>query len=348
MSEQSLDPAEFAERLDAAFGAEPGHAGIDADLARGRRRLRRHRAGTSLAALAAVSAVAGVASVLPTSGTGASAGPASTATPSTQDVVAPLHAGRERARARRGQQAALRLDEDHGGAAADDLRSDRDPRRGDAAVAGRHPLGGVPVGQLPGRRRQEHPGDLPDRPSRSPSVVVDGVDAYAPRSESDPRLAATQTPPVPQFEVTCNVEQPEETAAWYREAAACPTYTLTWNDRRPAVVGHVGLTAPDGKELDADVRDGFVSLAYTGHDDARGSPPWSRAGRSPQAKRVTFYTAAGELLVDDRDPGHLPAGRQPLDRELPVAGLVAHRRPRMRERPGVRACAPRPTGNDGA
>ena len=138
-----------------------------------------------------------------------------------------------------------------------------------------------------------------------PERRVDGVDAYAPHDEADPRLAATQTLPVPQFQVTCTVEQQEETAAWYREAAACPTYTLTWNDRRPAVVGHVGLTAPDGKELDADVRDGFVSLAYTGTMTPEVAAQVAR-GEIPQAKRITFYTEAGDLLVDDRDPGHIP------------------------------------------
>ena len=152
MSKQMLDPTEFAQRLDGGFGPEPGHAGIESDLARGRRRLRRHRAGTSVAALAAVAAVAGVATVLPSSGTDGSLGPATTGTLSAQDIVSRCMQDENVLAHAVDNKPPVRLDDDHGAAAADDLGGDRDPRRGDAAVAGRHPLGGVPVGQLPGRR----------------------------------------------------------------------------------------------------------------------------------------------------------------------------------------------------
>ena len=51
-NEKLMDPQDFAERLERGFGSEPPHAPAEEDLGRGRRRLRRRRAGTSLAALA--------------------------------------------------------------------------------------------------------------------------------------------------------------------------------------------------------------------------------------------------------------------------------------------------------
>ena len=282
MSDQSLDPAELAARLDAAFGMEPGHAGIDADLARGRRRLRRHRAGTSLASLAAVAAVAGVVSVLPTSGTGATTGPASTAALSAQDIVD---------RCMQDENVLAHAVDNK--PPYDSMKIMGEPRLMTFAVTATR--GGATLLSQDGTRWAECQwASSPDAGVKNtraiypidvtfPERVVDGVDAYAPRSESDPRLAATQTPGVPQFEVTCNVEQPEETAAWYREAAACPTYTLTWNDRRPAVVGHVGLTAPDGKELDADVRDGKFAIERL---PSSGRWPGSRSSTSSSPAAV--------------------------------------------------------------
>lgn len=314
MSEQSLDPAEFAERLDAAFGSEPGHAGIQADLARGRRRLRRHRAGNALASLAAVASVAAVVSVLPGGGTGATTGPASTVTLSVQDIVD---------RCMQDENVLAHAVDNE--APYDSMRIMGEPRLMTSAVTATR--GEATLLSRDGTRWAEcqwansPDANVKDARAVYPMAVtfperrVDGVDAYAPHDEADPRLAATQTLPVPQFEVTCTVEQQEETAAWYREAAACATYTLTWNDRRPAVVGHVGLTAPDGKELDADVRDGFVSLAYTGRMTPELAAQVAR-GEMPQAQRITFYTADGDLLVDDRDPG-----RTPQDGSLSIANF---------------------------
>jgi hypothetical protein len=143
-----------------------------------------------------------------------------------------------------------------------------------------------------------------------PRTTIGDVRAYEPHEESDDRLWGTATTPAPRFAVDCDVEQPEETPEWSREAAACPTYTLTWNDRRPPEVARATVVAPDGRELEADVEDGYLSLAWSG----RMTPELRdqlAAGNAPESRRVVFYDHDGAVLVDDRDPGHVPGENDP-------------------------------------
>lgn len=304
-----MDTQDFAERLGLSFAGEPPHATVEDDVARGRRRLRRHRAvaaaGGLAVAAAAVGAVTGVAGLLP--------GPHSPTPVASGGVpdAAVVHD-------------CLQVNERV--SVGDHLvpRAELLERMGDARLMTRADAGDSTVATL---RSEDRTQWLECRLShREPAVkaitllyptavsfphtTVGGVRAYEPHSESDPRLSGTATGPVPQFEVGCDVQQPEETAAWDREAAACPTYTLTWNDRRPAEVARVRVTAPDGRELDADVQQGYLSLAYTG-TMTPGLRGQVAAGQTPQARRVTFYDRDGNVLVDDRDPGHLPTAADP-------------------------------------
>lgn len=136
-----------------------------------------------------------------------------------------------------------------------------------------------------------------------PRRSVGAVDAYEPVDESDPRLAGTLTPPVPQFETPC--VSVLEGAARDAFDARCPQFTLYWNDRRPAEVGAVRVVTPDGVSTWASVRRGYVSFSYTG-DMTPEVAEQVRRGERPGALRIVFYDNVGELLVDDRDPGHVP------------------------------------------
>lgn len=310
MNQPTLDPSELVDRLDHAFGAEPAHAAIEDDLRVARRRLRRHRVATSLGGLA-VAGVAGAALLVvpgvlphPAAGMQAASAPLSDA-----DVVNDCIGYNDGADAGSAGDAPNLLP-----------RAQVRQRMGDAELMTRADSGEVTEATVRSQDRswwiectlsRREPDALKAFTRLYPTAVdfprttVDGVRAWEPQSESDPRLEGTATPAVPQVAVTCDVADQEETSAWDQAASRCPTYTLVWNGRRPAEVGKVAVTAPDGKELDAVVRDGYVSLAYTG----RMTPEMARAvarGEMPGARRVAFYTAGGKLLVDDRDPGHFP------------------------------------------
>lgn len=304
MNEKTYDPSQLASHLEQSFGAEPPHASFASDLAHGRRRLRRARALTSLGGLAVAAVVAGTAVAVPR----VLPGP---------DTPVQVASGAE------GDAAVVQdcLGNDTTPVGMEQLtRAELRDRMGDARLMTRVDTGHETVATIrsaDGRLWAECTLSTVDPAGVKaftsvyatdvtfPRTVVDGVRAYEPQSESDPRLEGTAGTPVPQFAVTCDSDLPEETAARAKADAACPTYTLTWNDRRPAEVGKIAVTAPDGKELDAVVRDGYVSLAYTGRMTPEMADAVAR-GETPGARQVTFYTADGTLLVNDRDPGHFP------------------------------------------
>jgi hypothetical protein len=66
------------------------------------------------------------------------------------------------------------------------------------------------------------------------------------------------------------------------------------------------VTTPDGKELDADVREGYLSLAWTGPMTPEVARAFAR-GEAPRVRHIAFYDEAGELLVDDRQVSEIPA-----------------------------------------
>jgi hypothetical protein len=136
-----------------------------------------------------------------------------------------------------------------------------------------------------------------------PRDQVRGVQAYEVPSVNDPRLEGTATVSVPDFETPC-VSPLTDEERWAVDAQ-CAEFTMTWNDRRPADVAAVKVVTPDGEASWADVREGYLSFAYTGDMTPQIAAQVAR-GDYPGAKRVVFYDADGEVLVDDRDPGHLP------------------------------------------
>ena len=312
MTRQTLDPRDFAERLDRGFGAEPPHASIEDDLRQGKRRLLRRRASVALGGLAAAAVVSGAVTLLPATGVDRSrdlapaAGGAAAEELSRADVLDRCTTGEN----------ALFID---GSGSLEEQRA--------VALLGEAPR--VVTWAAVENRTQatllsedgEYWGDCQFRNAPEDGVknvisvyptdvsfprhVVSGVRAYEPHDESDPRLSGTATGPVPQFDVGCVVQQPEETAAWDREAAACPSYTMTWNDRRPAEVAAVRVTTPDGESSRADVTGGYLSFAYTG-DMTPEIAERVAVGDAPGAARVTFFDKDGNVLVDDRHPGQLP------------------------------------------
>lgn len=313
MNEKTYDPAQLASHLEQSFGAEPPHAELADDLRVGRRRLLRHRATTAAGGLAVTALVAGAAAVVPTvlPDRPTSAGPAaSVAAPLTdREIVA----------------GCLRPDNVMAGPGQEGANPAPEPAP--ATLLGARPRlmthqadGGRVLATLLGEDGKHWEicqlPTSPDAGAKSyrtvyetrvtfPRAVVDGVHAYRPASESDPRLAASADPPIPQFEVTCSNDQPEETAARYQADAACPSYLLTWVDRRPADVARATVVGPDGRELDADVRDGYLTLVHEG-SMTPGLAAQVARGEKPQVRRVTFYDQDGNVLVVDRDPGHYP------------------------------------------
>ncbi len=137
-----------------------------------------------------------------------------------------------------------------------------------------------------------------------PRATVAGVEAYEPADDSDPRLVDQVDPTVPQFEMPClNVTESETEFA--AAQARCPQFTMFWADRRPAEVAAVRVTTPDGVSSWADVRRGYLSFAYTGDMTTEIAEQVAR-GENPGAERVVFYDKDGNVLVDDREPGHWP------------------------------------------
>lgn len=305
-----MDPADFAERLDRSFGVEPPHREVASDVSVGRRRLRRRRASVALGGLAVAVVVSGAATVVPTlfPGTGSREGAvASGGQMSKAEIIAtcmrkenvtayaPWNASEEEALALMGEPRLLT-------SAVGDNRVEATLLSGDGTRWGecqfaRKPDSGVK------NAMSIYPTDV-----SFPSRVVAGVHAYEPAKPADPQLAGTSTPPVPQFETTC--VSPLEGAQRDAFDAKCPTFSLYWNDRRPAEVVAVEVVAPDGVSTWADVRGGYLSLAYTGDMTPEIAEHVAR-GETPGAERVVFYDKAGKVLVDDRDPGHL-AGKGEL------------------------------------
>ncbi len=300
-----MDPAEFGERLTRSFGAEPPHAELAGDLGRGRRRLWRRRATVAVGGLAVAAVVSGAAVAVPDVLTGPGRVPqgavAAGGRISAQEIVAtcmrkenvmasmPQNASEEQALALMGRPRLMTSAVTGSRVEATLLSEDR-TRWGECQFAARRSENGVK------NAMSIYPTSV-----TFPARTVDGVEAYQAVSESDPRLVGTTTPPLPQFETPC-VSVLEGTA---RDSfdARCPQFTMTWNDRRPAEVAAVRVVTPDGSSSWADVRRGYISFAYTGAMTPEIAQKVA-AGRPPGALRVVMYDRSGDVLVDDRHPGH--------------------------------------------
>jgi hypothetical protein len=311
MNQRLMDPADFRERLNDSFGPEPLHAPAADDVLRGRRRLRRRRFGTSLAALATVGVVGAAATVVPgvlssdpVQGVAPAVGGAAAEELSRADVLKRCTTGEN----------TLFIDGrrslDEGRAVAMLGEAPRVMTR--AAVANRtHATVLSEDGQYWGECQFRNAPDNGVKNTMSiyrtdvsfPRHVVDDRTAYEVPLANDPRLEGTATVSVPDLEVPC-VSPLTDEERWAVDAE-CAEFTMTWNDRRPAEVAAVKVVTPDGKVSWADVREGYLSFAYTG-DMTPEIAAQVKRGEAPGAKRVVFFDKEGEVLVDDRDPGHLP------------------------------------------
>ena len=306
MSKRLMDPAEFRERMNDSFGSEPLHAPAGDDVRRGRRRLRRRRATTSLAALAAVGVVGtGVAMVpTPSSVRPAEVAPATHPELTAAEILSRCTTGENAffldGTGQKDEGAALRLLGEEPRlmtSAVTDNRTHATLRSEDGRYWGSCQFRNEPDNGVKNDLAVYPAGvDFPRR-------TVAGVPAYRRADDADPRFAGAADSPVPRLEVPC-VSPLSGEERWAVDAA-CPEFTMTWNDRRPAEVAAVKVVTPDGKASWADVREGYLSFAYTGQMTPQIAAQVAR-GEAPGAKRVVFYDADGEVLVDDRDPGRLP------------------------------------------
>ena len=304
-----MDPQDFAERLERGFGFEPPQAPAEEDLGRGKRRLRRRRAGTSLAALATVGVIGAGTSLVPGllgPDSVPELAPAAGGQITPEEIVATCLRKENVSHYADGrplsESAALALMGDEPRlltSAVIDERSHATLLSEDGSYWGECQFRNAPDNGVKNAMGVYATGVA------FPRAVVAGVDAYEPADESDPRLVAQVDPTVPQLETPCvNVTETEAELA--AAEARCPEFTMFWNDRRPAEVAAVRVTTPDGVSSWADVRRGYLSFAYTGEMTPEIAEQVAR-GDAPGAQRIVFYDQDGNVLVDDRDPGRVPA-----------------------------------------
>ncbi|MGZ8737510.1 MAG: hypothetical protein ACXWW7_10130 [Nocardioides sp.] len=308
--ETLMDPQDFAERLERGFGFEPPHAPAEEDLGRGRRRLRRRRAGTSLAALATVGVIGAGASLVPGllgPDSAPEVAPAAGGEITAAEIVATClrkenvnHYADGRSLS---ESAALRLMGDNPElmtSAVTGNRTEATLRSEDGSYWGECQFRNAPENGVK-NTMSVYPTAV-----SFPREVVSGVPAHEVTRVNDPRLEGTATASVPDFEIPClNFENTKAELA--AAEARCPEFTMHWNDRRPAEVAKARITTPDGVSTWADVRDGYLSFAYTGKMTPEIAAEVAHS-RPPGALRVVFYDKDGDVLVDDRDPGHVPVG----------------------------------------
>ncbi len=302
--QKTMDPAEFAHRLDASFGVEPPHREVESDLHLGRRRLRRRRATVALSGLAAAVVVSGAASLVPglVRDPGEQGAVAAGSTVSAEEIVAtcmrkenvtayaPWNASEEKALELLGEPRLMTSAVTDNRVEAT-LLSEDGTRWGECQFA-RRPDSGVK------NAMSIYPTGV-SFPERS----IGGIDAYEAPYVNDPRLEGTATVSVPDFETPC-VSPLTDEERWAVDAK-CPQFTMHWNDRRPADVAAVRVTTPDGVQSWADVRRGYLSFSYTGRMTPKISAQVA-TGEAPGAQRVVLYDKEGNVLVDDRHPGKLP------------------------------------------
>lgn len=308
MTQRQMDPADFRERMHDTFGPEPGHAPVDADLRRGRSRLRRRRATSSLATLVAVGVV-GTGVAMGTAGPGSAPGltevaPAAQPEPTAAEILAECTTGENAyfvdGTGQRVEQAAVQLlgtSPTLMTSAVIDNRTHATLRSEDGRYWASCQFRNAPDNGVKN--------DLAVFPTAVdfPRTTLEGVPAYEPGRPTDRRFQGGVDSPLPSLEVPC-ANALDGAERWAADAA-CSEFTMTWNDRRPADVAAVKVVTPDGEASWAEVREGYLSFAYTGEMTPEIAEQVAR-GEAPGAQRVVFYDADGEVLVDDRDPGVAP------------------------------------------
>jgi len=304
--QKMLDPADFADRLNDSFGTEPLHAPFADDVRRGRKRLRRRRATASLATLAAVGVVGtGVATMqTPSSVRPAEVAPAAQPELTEAEILAQCSTGENAlflgGTGQKDEGAAVRLLGERPTlmtSAVIDDRTHATLLSEDGEYWGECQFRNAPEAGV--KNALAVYATAVDFPRRT----VAGVQAYRPADEADPRFTGGPDARLPHFEVPC-VSLLTDEERWAVDAK-CPEFTMTWNDRRPAEVVAVKVVTPDGKASWADVREGYLSFAYTGRMTPKIAAQVT-TGEEPGAQRVVFYDKEGNVLVDDRHPGHLP------------------------------------------
>ncbi len=308
MTQRQMDPADFRERMHGGFGLEPMHAPVTDDMRRGRSLLLRRRVTSSVATLVAVGVVgSGVAMGLSTPGPSlgpTEVAPAAQPGPTAAEILASCTTGENAffvdGTGQRVERAAVQLlgtSPTLMTSAVIDNRTHATLRSAD----GRY----WASCQFRNAADNGVKNDLAVFPTAVdfPRTTVAGVRAYQPGRPADRRFQGGVDSPLPSLEVPC-VTRLDGAERWAADAA-CPEFTMTWNDRRPAEVAAVKVVTPDGEASWAEVREGYLSFAYTGAMTPEIAEQVAR-GESPGAQRVVFYDADGDVLVDDRDPGAEP------------------------------------------
>ncbi|MCW2757448.1 MAG: hypothetical protein JWO46_1194 [Nocardioidaceae bacterium] len=281
----SLDPEDFARLMDRSFAGEPAHPPVSRDLRAGRSRLRRGR-------LAAAGGLVAVLAVLTTSYLtlgGESSEPLVAARISDADVVARCLASRHVSSDPSLSPTAMR-------AAMGDARLTTRAQTASDLVATLVSADGAQWGlcRLP----------LTDeaRGNQLISIYPTAVALDAQPDLSDPTISGTDHGD-PAWGTTCfPTGVREDSTAFFRAMARCPTYQVVFSDRLGADVVAVKVHDPDGSTGWADVQDGYVSYAHRG----RMTPAMARTVRSGQQSgtvKLELYDATGQLL----DPATHPS-----------------------------------------
>ena len=293
---------DLTDLLEQAFHAEPPHPAPAEDVARGRRALRRHRTVAGISAVGVVAASALVAALVPLM---APSGPDSAPRFARGDV---RHAGdaeiaqqcvdtdnvaswvRGRGMPEERMQAAMGTPElmtraDTGQEVVATVRSEDGRFWGECYL---------PYGD---RATYKHGISLFRTDVGFPSVEVHGVRVYQPQDESDPRLWGTDGSPSPGLAVPCPVvDEREETQAYQDAQAACDRFAIVWADRRPPEVAGVEVHNPDGTVRRADVRDGYLSYAYTAPMTPAVAARF-RSGDTGLGDAAVFLDGHGDVLA---------------------------------------------------
>jgi hypothetical protein len=297
-----MDPTEFRERLDATL-REPGElspgASVEADVALGRRLLRRRRGVAVLGAAAAVAVVVG--------GLGVASGDGGHAAPSVSDVPAPGSLDEESV-----------LEACRTGAPGQD--------RATAAIFGR----GAPVVKAVSRTEWSilltleaadgahwawcdlHPtAGYPQNQAASDPSLDTMLVAYDPTERSTvwPLIAATP-----------GVRSGPDVYRGCRGSEVCHEFQVSLADRVPATVAAVQLRTGDDKVTTVPTVDGYYAFEYIGdlpHPIAPDDGASDLLHFRP-LQRITYVDAAGEPIA----AGEVPLNAADTDFRLkPVPGL---------------------------
>ena len=187
-----------------------------------------------------------------------------------------------------------------GTATADDLRPDRRPGRSHTALRGRlDVMGRLPVPRAGGGKGVKSAISIYPTDITFPRLTVAGSDAYEPDDEADPRHEGSAVVSVPEVVSRC-VETADESPSCRREAR-CTEFSIYWNDRRPPEVAAARVTTPDGVASWAGEA-GLRLLRLHREDDARDRGA-GRPGRRPRRAPGRLLRRGGQRARRRPPPG---------------------------------------------